>query len=291
MMKFALLLVLGATLLPAAVLADDEIPPVTGGRTWVQQQVELATQRHPEIASIVVTGLRGGMQPYVILASSEDAGSVFRQVPEPVVKDDAVPAKDGRQFLVHEDFLSSTDHSLGTIEVRFPYGNGQTSEGLEAVAKAVQQEIKRVTLSAKNAIDPYPYDVRYSPNTYAQEITERILRAHPELIVVMLHATPPGETTNVVVGSNIGRFGKPADEDDLRIIEQGKTNLEVAGEGDRFEVALPMLDASGKQVGALGLVFPLHPGDDKDALHSQGRAIRDELAKLIPNNAALFAPR
>jgi hypothetical protein len=289
-LKFAFLLVLGATLLPARVLADDEIPPVVGGRTWIQHLVEQAQQRHPEIESIVVTGLRGGMQPYVILASSLDAGSVFRNVPEPIVKTDAAPAKDGRQFVVHEDFLGSTDHILGTIEIRFPYGHGQTADRLEAIAYAVQQEIKRVMLSAKNAIDPYPYDTRFSPDTYAQGITEQILRNHPELVVVMLHATPPGQTTNVVIGSNIGRFGKPADEDDLRIIEQGKTNLEVAGEGDRFEVALPLLDVNGKQVGALGLVFPLHPGDDKDALHARGRAIRDELAKLIPNNAALFEP-
>jgi hypothetical protein len=289
--KFALLFVLGATLLPTAALTDDEIPPVAGGRTWIQHQVEQAMQRHPEIASIVVTGLRGGTQPYVILASSLDAGSVFRQVPEPAVKIDAAPAEDGRQFVVHEDFLSSTDHILGTIVIRFPYGHGEAADRLESIANAVQQEIKRVMLSAKNAIDPYPYDVRYSPNTYAQEITQQILNAHPELIVVMLHATPPGETTNVVIGSNIGRFGKPADEDDLRIIEQGKTNLEVAGEGDRFEVALPLLDVNGKQLGALGLVFPLHPGDNKDALHARGRAIRDELAKLIPDNAALFAPR
>lgn len=290
-MKLLLSLAVLAIVLPTVAFADDEVPPVVGGRTWIQHQVEQAMRRHPGIESIVVTGPRDGKQPDVVLASTVDVKSVFRPVAEPALKDDAVPSKDGHHFVVREGFVSSTNHRLGTIQIRFPYGDGQKAGDLERIAREVQHEVARVTLSAKNAVDPYPYDAKFSSDTYAQEITERIVHAHPDLIVVMLHATPPGQKTNVVIGSNIGRFGKPADEDDLRIIEQGKTNLEVAGAGDRYEVALPLVDVAGRQIGALGLVFPLHPGDDKTVLQSRARAIRDDLAKMIPNNAALFAPR
>ena len=81
---------------------------------------------------------------------------------------------------------------------------------------------------------------------------------------------------------------KRADEDDMRVIEKGSTNLEVGGDNDRFETELPLLERSGKRIGALGLVFSLKPGADKEALHRHGLAIRDELARAIPNNAALF---
>ena len=109
---------------------------------------------------------------------------------------------------------------------------------------------------------------------------------------MMIHATPPGKpaTANAIIGSNIGRIGKIADDDDLRVIEKGSTNLEVADTGDRYETELPLLDSKGQRIGALGLVFKLNPGASKDALHAHGIAIRNELAKRIPGSAALFKP-
>ena len=143
----------------------------------------------------------------------------------------------------------------------------------------------RSTLSLKNAVDPYPFDPTFGPNTYAQRLTERTVAAHPDLLVMMIYATPPKGAHNVIIGSNIGRFGKQADEDDLRVIEKGSTNLEVGGDGDRFETELPLLDRAGKRIGALGLVFALSPTPTRRRCHRHGLAIRDEVARAIPNNA------
>jgi hypothetical protein len=289
-MKAGLILAMCALALPAAVLADDYIPPVVAGRTYIQHQVEAAKARHSEIQSIVVSGLRDGTKDIVILGSTLSAASVFSKVPvDP--EDGSARSSDGHQFVVREALLSSTDHRLGTIEIRFPHPSGQASAGFEAIARSVQADMKRATLSSKNAIDPYPYDAAYGAGTYAQALTEKIIGAHPDLVVMMIHATPPGKAKNVVIGSNIGRVGKEADEDDLRVIKQGSTNLEVADSNDRFETELPLNDASGKRIGALGLVFSYRPGQDKEAIHARGRAIRDELARQIPSNAALFTPR
>jgi hypothetical protein len=290
-MKSALLLALSAVVLPAVVLADDYIPPVVAGRTYVQHQVEAAKANHAEIQSLVVTGLRDKTKDNVILGSTLGAASVFRKVPVGDTSDSAVVSKDGNQFVVREAYLSNSSHKLGVIELHFAYGKGSDTAGLQAIARAVQADLRLATLSAKNAIDPYPYDAAYSDNTRAQALTEQIVRAHPDLLVMMIHATPPGKNKNVVIGSNIGRLGKEADEDDLRVIEHGSTNLEVGGDNDRFETELPLNDASGARIGALGLVFAYRVGQDKEAIHAHGRAIRDELAKLIPDNAALFAPR
>jgi hypothetical protein len=285
------MLATGVALAATAAVADDYIPPVVGGRTWTQHQLEVSRTRHPEIQSIVATGLRDKTKDTVVLGSTLDAATVFSKVPAPTGKDSAAPSQDGKQFVVREAFLSNSDHRLGTIELRFALKPGQATAGLEATAKAVQAELRLGTLSAKNAIDPYPYDAAFGDRSYAQALTDKTVHAHPDLLVMMIHATPPGKTTNVIIGSNIGRIGKVADEDDLRVIQKGSTNLEVGGDKDRFETELPLLDVKGTRIGALGLVFAYREGQDKEAIHAHGRAIRDELAKAIPNSAALFTPQ
>lgn len=270
---------------PSAAFADDETPPVVGGKTYVQHQILAAKNRHPEIAEITVIGKRPEDKAPVILGSTASARMVFKTASEPA--DGSALA--GSNFIVREAFLSSSQHRLGTIEIKFrnrPHGQARFLK----VAKEVQATMARSTLSAKNAADPYPFDPKFGPNTYAQKLTERTVAAHPDLLVMMIHATPPHGAHNVIIGSNIGRFGKQADEDDLRVIEKGSTNLEVGGDNDRYETELPLLDRSGKRIGALGLVFGLTPSTDKEALHKHGLAIRDEVARAIPNNAALFRP-
>ena len=187
--------------------------------------------------------------------------------------------------------MSNSGHRLGTILVECWHRPGAPTLACDRTANAIGKEIAAVTLSAKNAADPFPYDAKFGPNTYAQTITEHTVARYPDLLVMMIHATPPGGRENVIIGSNIGRFGKVADEDDARVIDKGETNLEVGGDADRFETELPLNDATGKRIGALGLVFGYRTGTDKSALHTRGLTIRDEVAGQIPNNAALFKPQ
>ena len=283
-MRFAITISLAALVAcSSAAFADDETPPVVGGKTYVQHQILVALKRHPEILDITVFAKRPEDKGPVVLGSTVSARNVFKAAPD--TRDQASPI--GRYFVVNEPFLSSTGHRLGTIQIRFRNLPRRTSQYTK-VAEEVQTRMSRDTLSLKNAADPYPFDPAFGPNSYAQELTERTVAAHPDILVMMIHATPPGGAHNVIIGSNIGRFGKQADEDDLRVIEKGSTNLEVGGENDRFETELPLLDRSGKRIGALGLVFALKPDSDKEALHRHGLVIRDEVARAIPTNAALF---
>lgn len=262
--------------IPSSVLADDETPPVVHGQTYVQHQISAAKARHPDIAAITVIGKREKGDGMLVLGSTADRSKVMTAV--------ASPAADGvTGSTVREAFNSNSGHRLGTIEIIF---KGPANA---ATAAAVQADLAKATLSTKNAADPWPFDAAFGPDTYAQTLTTRTVAKHPELLVMMIHATPPAGKRNVIIGSNIGRFGKAADDDDLRVIDKGSTNLEVGGDGDRFETELPLNDATGKRIGALGLVFPLKAGDDKEAIHRKGLAIRDEVAAAIPNSAALFA--
>ena len=124
--------------------------------------------------------------------------------------------------------------------------------------------------------------------TYSQKLVDESLQRHHELLILVMHVTPPNSSENVIIASNIGRIGKKADEDDLRVINTGKTNLEVNAKGDHFEVELVLEDASGKNIGALGTVFAYKEGDDKAKLQKAAEKIRDELRKQIPSKVKLF---
>src|SRR2546423_7770957 len=125
---------------------------------------------------------------------------------------------------------------------------------------------------------------------YGQELVDQVRAKEGGLVVVVMHGSPPGTATYPIIASNIGRIGKVADEDDMRVISTGKTNLEVAHGGARFEVEMPMRDLAGNTIGALGIVFPYREGASKAALEKRALAIRDWLARRILDAGSLVEP-
>ena len=123
---------------------------------------------------------------------------------------------------------------------------------------------------------------------YAQELVDRTVAQNPDLIVVVMHVTPPKAADNVIIASNIGRIGKLGDEDDLRVIKTGEPNLEVGHGGNRYEVELVLRDVAGETIGALGLVWPYKAGQDKALFEKKAEKIRDALARRILNTASLM---
>jgi hypothetical protein len=124
--------------------------------------------------------------------------------------------------------------------------------------------------------------------SYGQELVDQVVAKTPGLLVVAMHVSPPNVPNYPIIASNIGRYGKPADEDDMRVINTEKSNLEIAHGGTRFEVELVLRDVAGGNIGALGLVFSYKAGDNKAALEKKAIQIRDGLAKRILNAASLL---
>jgi hypothetical protein len=122
---------------------------------------------------------------------------------------------------------------------------------------------------------------------YAQTLVDETLARHKEVVIMAMHVTPPGKTENVIIASNIGRIGKKADEDDLRVINTGKPNLEVNTKGDHFEVELVMQDQSGKTIGAVGIVFMNEKGKEAE-FQKKAEQIRDEMKAKTPTIDKLF---
>jgi hypothetical protein len=133
-----------------------------------------------------------------------------------------------------------------------------------------------------------PVSAQVSGRMYAQKLVDETLAKHREVVIMAMHVTPPGRSTNVIIASNIGRIGKVADDDDLRVINTGKPNLEVNVTGNHFEVELVLEDDTGKNIGALGVVFDYKQGDDKIAMQKKAEQVRTELRRQILSKDKLF---
>jgi hypothetical protein len=129
------------------------------------------------------------------------------------------------------------------------------------------------------------------PELFAQRLVDETLAKHPEVAHLVMHVTPPNkpDTENVIIASSIGRIGKRADEDDLRIMHTGNVEAVLAKSGDRFNVSLPLLDAAGNTIGVLAVGFPYKPGDDKAILLRAAEQLRDDLKAQIPDVQRLFS--
>lgn len=178
---------------------------------------------------------------------------------------------------------------VGRVRIAFK-ANVHAASAAKTEAGDIARALSSRVLKPGNLLEPFPYVAHAPPtNTVAQALVDRMLKQHPEVLIIGLHANVPGTSRNVILASNIGRIGKAADDDDMRVIKTGKANLEVNKDGTRFEVELPLLDRAGATVGAVGVVFAYKPGDDKQRMVKMATAVRDEMRHAIASAGALFA--
>ena len=135
-----------------------------------------------------------------------------------------------------------------------------------------------------------PASAQAPTETYAQHLVTWSLACHPELKSLTFHVTPPGTATNIIVAANVAPLGKAADADDLQVIKTQKAVVEVARSGDALAVELPLLDASRRVIGALGIHLAYCADAQRSELEAQAVKIRDELARRISHVANLLEP-
>jgi hypothetical protein len=155
--------------------------------------------------------------------------------------------------------------------------------------QAIAQQTREEAVAGMRKVEAKEMDATYkTPAPLAQKLVDEALAKHPEVILIAIHAKPPGHK-NVIIASNFGRIGKIGDEDDMRCITTGKPNLEVDQKGTHFEAELALRTKAGKTVGALGVVFNYKPGDDKAAYQRIAEQIESEMRAQLPNANSLFA--
>ncbi len=127
---------------------------------------------------------------------------------------------------------------------------------------------------------------------YAQYLVERTLAAHPELLGLDVHATPPGERHSLVVASRSSeRVGRASDADDVAVFNAGQPRVEINRRGDHnVEVELPLFDIFRQAIGSVEFTFAYPPGADQEALVKTARQYRDEMSRHIRSIAGLMEP-
>ncbi|MBB5448096.1 MULTISPECIES: TonB-dependent siderophore receptor [unclassified Paraburkholderia] len=309
-------MVIGRTMVAMAVMAlfspalyaqadggarENALAPQPGhAKLYAQQLVDRTVALHPELVELDLH-MRppGGAESVIVAAKS--ANRIGRKS-DP---DDLDVVRTGTPFVevnkradqnveVHLPLLDVTRKVIGAVEVTFPYptGSGLDKEALIRAGALIRDELSRQIRYGNELFDPVLPSTGIPDNPYAQTLVDEVIRKRRDVMVLAMHvARPGGDGDYPIIASNIGRIGKPADADDRRVIETGKPHVEVGREGDRLEVELPLQDAGGATIGALGVVMPYRVGDDQEVLVKKAEKIRDELRGRIRDAAALYEPR
>ena len=124
--------------------------------------------------------------------------------------------------------------------------------------------------------------------TLAQRLADGLAKDHPDLVRVGLHVTPPGASENIIIASNVAeKIGQKSDPEDLKAMTTGRAV--VLREGQNFDVTLPLHDASGKLIGAVGLTLRPAADEKKGAATRRAEALARDLERQIPSLESLFS--
>jgi hypothetical protein len=263
----------------------------TQSPSYAQSLVDQALARHPNVIILALHATPPNSPDNVIVASN--IGRIGKKADEDdmnVIKT-GVPKLEfndtGDRYEVELPLKDLSGDTLGAVGVVFAYKKGDDTAAHQAEAIAIRDALASRISNPVNLVEAYPYDPKIRTDTYAQHLVDETLGHKDGLIILAFHVTPPGSSDNIILASNIGRIGKKADEDDLRVVNTGAVNREVNSTGERFEVELPLLNAAGARIGALSCVFAYKAGDDKERLYRKAVVIRDTLRPRITSTAQL----
>jgi hypothetical protein len=268
--------------------------PVASG-TYAARLLDEVTHANPQVvaAAIIATPPKG-TAPVVVAATGNAAVGAEVAAADLAASRSGASAAAlnavGDRLEIRLPLHDVSNDTVGTLRLTYAYHIGLDRSALERSAEGVRDRLHRRISHAANLFDPYPYEPDAPSNTYAQKLVDEFIERYPEVEILAIHATPPDSDYNIIAGSNIGRLGKKADNDDMRCVFTGKPNLEVNSRGNRFESELQLHDRAGSVIGAVGIVVAYKKGDDKDALHARAEKIKAELEKRIPDAASLFRP-
>jgi hypothetical protein len=269
----------------------DTAPAVIGQGSYGQQLVTQLMAAHPDISAMTLyITLPGASAPEAIAATDGHTGN-----PPPAAAAQALSrwqprfAYDGSSSTLAAavPMLDMSHKKAGVMTMTL---HGKSRSSLEKEAIAVRNRLAREMSYAANLTQQAVDDPNIPLDSYAQHIVDEELAKHRDVMILAIHATTPKNSDPEILASNIGRIGKKADDDDMRVVRDGKTNLEVNKDLMRYEVELPLNDAAGQRIGALGVVFPLTAHTNQKARHAEAIRIRNEIAREIPSPAKLVEP-
>ena len=285
----------------AELIAPAQLDPSIPIETYAQFLVDDTLARHPGIAIVALHVISPTGSGYPLLASN--IGRIGKPADEgdkAVIETGKVVqavSKDGERLEVKIPLQDVSGDTVGAVAVVFPFGGqiqpvthreAALQRSLLEQAESIRNQLRRRIADAANLYEPYPYQsgVPIIAGSFAEAVIEKTLARHPEVLILALQVQPPSGVGYPIVASNVGRIGKQADEDVMKVIETGKPN--VMASGRRIEVEVRLQDKSAKTIGAMRAVYPYTQGDDQARFVAQAQALEKQVSQMIPTAAKLF---
>lgn len=273
----------------ARTLAAD-----SGRTTYAQRLVDLAALHHPELESVVLYAARPdqdrpeALARHPASAAPAPAGDVLAAMrgPASVAATRVLPGR----VRVLLPLLDAANRVAGALELGFRSDPARPAWKCDELAASIRNALAQVIPDAPTLSEPFltgasPGDI------LAQKLTLQALARHPDILVVAMHITPPGQSVNRVVAINEPDFlGRASDAVDTDTEKTGKIVMQVIPKSHRLEVHMPLLAADGARVGTVCTVYLWDDERQAPDFLSRSLAVRDELRPLIPSYAALFRP-
>ena len=147
------------------------------------------------------------------------------------------------------------------------------------VAAQIANEIARHVYAKTVLGEPDPFTPNAFSSATGARLVERELDREPALVTIAFHVALPGRA-NQIIASNFGRIGKAADADDQRVIATSSILQEVTNGGKRLAVELPLIDKSGRTIGALSTSFMIGP-DGKSGAYRSALRVQHDVARSV----------
>ncbi len=261
---------------------------------YAQLLVDYAAYHHADVIAVGIHAVAPGATDATLVATSagepgakSDAGVLA------VIKSNR-PAYSARKeqgrYQALLPLFDDKNNTVGVLELTFLLDGTRREDWFAERATAIRNYLQQIT-PYNRLFDPYTkgYD---DTDTVAQRINQILLARHPDVNVIALHITKPGEAKNRVWGINRPDFiGRDSDEIDTDTEKTGRIVMQVIPATHRMEVHMPLWGPDGALFGTLCTVYFWRTESEAADFYGRSLAIMHEARLLTPaNRADLFKP-
>lgn len=262
---------------------------------YAQLLVDYVVFHDPEVILASIHAVPpGGTAPSAVAVSTGQTGNKSDGSVLEVIRSGQptlIHGKDAERCDVVLPLLDASDATIGALAMTFRAHSGQADRQILERATSLRSRLQEITPKLATLFDPYTKG--YGPtDTLAQRINQILLEHHPDVNVIAIHVTKPGEKFNRVWGINRPDFiGRNSDEIDTDTEKTGRIVMQVIPATHRMEVHMPLLSPGGAVIGTLCTVYFWHEVGEASDFYGRSLAIMEEARLLTPvNRDDLFRP-
>jgi iron complex outermembrane receptor protein len=278
---------LATALAPSPARAQTPLPV----KIYAQELLDRTLAQHPELRTAAIYATPPKAASAAIVASN------IGRIGKPAETADLEVISSGHPRVVAADaskrieielpLRDAAGQTIGALDLVWPCPAGKHCSGFENTAVAIRDSLARRILTLANLFEPFPYVPAATTRSRAQALIDDAVVRHPDVTVLALRAKIPPNNELVLLGSTFGRHGKPADADDMKVLDAPSPITGLYSNGKRFGVDLAMRDRSGAAIGTMNVGYAYRDGDDRKALEAKAVALRDEIQARIGDASTL----